>query len=140
MVMWHSNFTHKGNEELKKLIIPTIFLITLTSCVTTPRGVQQDLSLSYKLSIGMTKTQVENIMGSPIKSDFEKNVEEWFYCKTLFEVDEHLVLFFHEDKLLSKRNYTVTSRDTRGVYGSCELFIKMGNYRVPTEVIEIRSR
>ena len=43
-------------------------------------------------------------------------------------------------KLIAKKNYTVTISDTRGVYGSCEKFIKMGNYRQPEVVVEIHSR
>jgi len=107
----------------------------------------QNLNESFKLSVGMTKQEVLRIMGDPIKSDFEKNVEEWFYCRTggsslsnFSPIDEHLVLFFHEDKLISKTNYTVTIKDSNGVQGSCEKFIKRGDYRVPDEVIEIRLR
>lgn len=112
-----------------------ILLVCLMAC-----GVQQNLTVSYRLSEGMTKSQVEAIMGAPIKSDFFKNVEEWFYCKTGQMSDEHLALFFHDGRLIAKKNYTVTAADTRGVYGSCEKFIKMGNYREPDVVAEIRSR
>jgi len=85
----------------------------------------------------MTKSEVEKIMGPPIRSDFSKNVDEWFYCNTggsdfsnPYPVDEHLVLFFYNNKLITKKNYTVTVKDTGGIYGSCEKFIKMGNYSV----------
>ena len=87
----------------------------------------------------MTMPEVESIMGKPMKSDFYKNVEEWHYCKTS-TVDEHLALFFYNSKLIAKKNYTVTSVDTKGAYGSCEKFIKMGNYREPDAVTEIRIR
>ena len=60
--------------------------------------------------------------------------------KTWSAVDEHLVLYFFEEKLVTKTNYTVTINDTGGQYGSCEMFIKMGNYKMPDEVVEIRSR
>mgnify|MGYP006148132681 CR=1 FL=1 len=101
--------------------------------------VTQNLSESNKLSPGMNKQEIISVMGNPIKSDFEKNVEEWFYCKTgSGESDEFVVLFIHNDVLVTKRNYTVTSRDTKGVYGSCEKFIKMGGYSVPNEIKEIR--
>ena len=102
--------------------------------------VNQDLKVSYQLNEGMTKSEVESIMGVPIKTDFFKNIEEWFYCKTGTGSDEHLALFFHEAKLVAKKNYTVTMADTRGISGSCEKFIKMGNYQVPDIVIEIRNR
>jgi hypothetical protein len=75
-----------------------------------------------------------------VKSDFKQNVEEWHYCKTGMSSDEFLALFFYEGKLVEKLNYTVTIADTRGAYGSCEKFIKMGNYREPNKVIELRMR
>ena len=118
-----------------KVFLSILLIIQLYSC-----GVQQKLSNSYKLSSGMTKAEVEAIMGVPVKSDFKKNVEEWHYCKTGGGADELLALFFYEGKLIEKLNYTVTLADTRGVTGSCEKFIKMGNYREPDVVVEIRMR
>lgn len=114
-------------------------LLAVTSCATLI-ATKQNLSISYKLHEGMTKNEVEAIMGKPVKSDFYKKVEEWHYCATGAGADEHLALFFFEDKLLAKKNYTVTLQDTRGISGSCEKFIKMGNYREPDNVIEIRLR
>ena len=88
----------------------------------------------------MTKSEVEEIMGAPAKSDFKRDVEEWHYCRTGSTADEFLALFFYDGKLIEKLNYTVTLADTRGAYGSCEKFIKMGNYREPDRVVEIRMR
>lgn len=118
-----------------KLIIIISAVVLISSC-----GVQQKLSASHKLNPGMTKSEVESIMGAPTKSDFKKNVEEWHYCKTGMSADEFLALFFYDGKLIEKLNYTVTLADTRGATGSCEKFIKMGNYREPDRVIEIRMR
>jgi outer membrane protein assembly factor BamE (lipoprotein component of BamABCDE complex) len=117
------------------LLCATIISITFTSCV-----VQQKLSMSYQLQEGMTKSEVVSIMGSPIKSDFYKNVEEWHYCRTGWSADEFISLFFYEGKLIAKKNYTVTIADTNGVGGSCDKFIKRGNYREPDIVLEIRGR
>ena len=117
------------------LAMLTCLILSFVSC-----GIQQNLSVSYKLHEGMTKQEAEAIMGAPVKSDFYKNVEEWHYCKTGQMADEFIALFFYEGKLIAKKNYTVTVADTRGVYGSCEKFIKMGNYREPEVVVEIRSR
>lgn len=107
----------------------------LSSC-----GVQQNLSVSYRLNPGMSKADAEAIMGPPVKSDFKQNVEEWHYCKTGMNSDEFLALFFYEGKLVEKLNYTVTLADTRGITGSCSRFIKMGNYREPNNVVELRMR
>lgn len=115
-------------------------LLLVLALFVSACGIQQNLSVSHKLYEGMTKAEVEGIMGAPIKSDFYKGVEEWHYCKTGQMADEFIALFFHEGKLIAKKNYTVTAADTRGVYGSCEKFIKMGNYREPDNVIEIRMQ
>jgi len=88
----------------------------------------------------MTKEEVKAIMGSPTKSDFSQNVEEWHYCKTGLEADEFLALFFFEGKLVAKKNYTVTLSDAGGATGSCDKFIKRGTYREPDNVTEIRLR
>lgn len=126
------------NNVMKK-IFKFIMVLTTTLCLTTC-GVQQNLSISHRLSPGMTKSEVEAIMGSPVKSDFHKNVEEWHYCKTGMSADEFLALFFYEGKLIEKLNYTVTIADTGGSFGSCSKFIKMGNYREPDKIVEIRLK
>lgn len=113
----------------------TVLISTLYSC-----SLHQNLSLSYKLYEGMSKNEVESIMGIPAKSDFYKNVEEWHYCKTGYSgADQFLALYFYDGKLIAKKNYSVTFSEA-GAYGSCENFIKRGNYREPEVVVEIRSR
>jgi hypothetical protein len=118
-----------------KYLTTILLLAFIMTC-----GVQQKLGVSYRLSPGMTKSEVEIIMGLPVKSDFKQNVEEWHYCRTGTSSDEFLALFFHEGKLVEKLNYTVTLADTRGATGSCQKFIKMGNYREPDRIIELRMR
>lgn len=120
---------------LIKYLTTALFISFLIAC-----GVKQKLNVSFRLSPGMTKSEVETIMGRPVKSDFKQNVEEWHYCKTGMSSDEFLALFFYEGKLVEKLNYTVTIADTRGAFGSCEKFIRMGNYREPDKVIELRLR
>jgi outer membrane protein assembly factor BamE (lipoprotein component of BamABCDE complex) len=88
----------------------------------------------------MTKTEVLEILGNPIKSDLKKGVDEWFYCKTGIGADEHLAVYFFEGKVIAKKNYSVTVAEVNNVTGSCELFIKRGNYREPDEVREIRLK
>lgn len=118
-----------------KAIYLFVVALILVAC-----GVQQNLSISHRLSRGMTKSEVEAIMGPPIKSDFYDNVEEWHYCKTGMNSDEFLALFFYQGKLIEKLNYTVTLADTRGITGSCSKFIKMGNYREPDRIIEMKRK
>ena len=118
-------------------------LILFSSCDPTKRlskYTQQPLEQSYRLNTGMSKQEVVSILGQPIRNDFYKNVDEWFYCKTGIGGDQHLALFFFEGKLIAKKNYVVTVQDVDGQTGSCEWFIKKGNYREPDEVREIRLK
>ena len=108
---------------MRKLIL----LLFLSGCVA------QDLSVSYQLSSGMTKDEVVSILGPPIKSDFYKNIDEWHYCSTGLTTDSYLALFFLNDTLIAKKNYTVVGMD-----GSCQNFIKRGNYSEPDVVVELR--
>ena len=131
-------FLSKLNKMKKTVII--FGLLIFSACGVQEIYVRQNLEISYRLSEGMTKAEVEAIMGAPIKSDFYKNVDEWFYCRTGSGLDEQLALFFYEGKLIAKKNYTVTWADAGGATGSCEKFIKMGNYREPEVVVELRNR
>jgi outer membrane protein assembly factor BamE (lipoprotein component of BamABCDE complex) len=140
---------------MKSLYLPVVisifFTIFLNSCAEFTMNsdvVSQKLSESYKLHEGMTKSEVEAIMGVPVKSDFYKSVDEWHYCKTGYgelegsniPIDEFIALFFYEGKLVATKNYTVSLTDVDGATGSCEKFIKMGKYTEPDIVTEIRSR
>ena len=42
--------------------------------------------------------------------------------------------------LVAKKNYSVIVDNINGNPGSCEIYIKMGNYSEPDIVVEIRSR
>lgn len=131
----------KYNElNVKKATTILIIILFLSSCGINQNYLQQNLDVSYRLNPEMSKVEVEQIMGRPAKSDFSNNVEEWHYCRTGTGSDEFIALFFFEEKLIEKLNYTVTLADTRGATGSCEKFIKMGNYREPDKVLEIRMR
>ena len=115
-------------------ILIVLFVAVLASCGSAK------MRRSYALEPGMTKKEVLAIMGEPVKSDFDRNVEEWHYCSTGLDSDEFIALYFVDGKLLTKTNYTVTISDTNGAMGNCSRFIKMGNYRVPDAVIEVRER
>jgi outer membrane protein assembly factor BamE (lipoprotein component of BamABCDE complex) len=112
-----------------KFIVLTM-LLTLTACYTF-----SDISRASMLSNGMSKESVAEVMGSPIRSEFSGNLEEWHYCSTGLSADEFVALFFNQGVLFATSNYTVIGLD-----GDCPTFIKMGNYREPDAVIEFRSR
>jgi hypothetical protein len=88
----------------------------------------------------MSQTDVLSIMGQPAKNEFGGGIVEWHYCRTGQLADEFVALFFYENKLIDSRNYTVTLSDTGGATGSCDLFVKMGNYQEPESVRAIKLR
>ena len=121
-----------------KLIVKTLALGTalfMTAC-----GTHQKVDNAMMLSPGMSKTQVVQVMGSqPAKAEFSGNVEEWHYCSTGSSSDEFVAVFFHDGQVIAMRPYLVTINDA-GVSGTCERFVRMGNYREPSVVREYRFR
>ena len=91
----------------------------------------QDLYLSAKIRAGMTTDEVLAIMGDPIFSELDRNVEEWHYCSTGSR-DRFLAMFFVDNKLVAKKYYLGKSE-----FGDCSLFVKTGDYKIPPEVQEI---
>ena len=112
---------------MKKMLLLTL-LCLIYGCYT-----HQNLSTSGKVRSGMTPNEVLKIMGEPIVSELDKNVETWHYCNTgdgLFNNDDtYLALFFVDNNLIAKTFYTQDKE-----FGSCENFVKKGNYKVPLEV------
>jgi outer membrane protein assembly factor BamE (lipoprotein component of BamABCDE complex) len=97
-------------------IIFFLLLVGFTSC-SVLQGTRQNLSISYKLHEGMTKHEVEAIMGQTVKSDFYKKIEEWHYCTTGSEADELLPLFFFDDRLIAKKKlYRNSTRHSRNFW------------------------
>ena len=90
----------------------------------------------------MTKSQVVETIGKPKKSEFDRNVEEWFYC--ISYTGEYLSVFFENGILFKTLNYSVTPPWQPGgdvnTAGECVLNFKKGNYRVPDEVTEVRLK
>ena len=120
---------------IRILAIFTFIAMLLQGCYTS-----QNIANASMLSNGMSKQQVSAVMGLPIRSEFNGNLEEWHYCNTGSYADEFVVLFFDDSNLFATRNYTVTLADSRGATGDCSLFLKMGNYREPDVVEEFRNR
>ena len=106
--------------------------------------VTQDLSLAGKIRAGMTTDEVIEIMGEPIISELDRNVEEWHYCRTggslRFERDTFVALFFVDNKLTAKQHYSTSYGGGDAGFGSCEKFIKKGDYKIPTIVQEILDK
>ena len=94
----------------------------------------QDLSLAAKIRAGMTTDEVIEIMGEPIISELDRNVEEWHYCSTGSQ-DRFLAMFFVDSRLIAKKYYLGKDED-----GDCSLFVKTGDYIVPPEVQAILDK
>ena len=89
----------------------------------------QSLSRSSEVRAGMTTDEVRDIMGEPVMTELDRNVEEWHYCKFVVNKDRYLAIFFVDNKVIAKIFYTQAKR-----MGDCSLFVKTGDYKVPPEV------
>ena len=111
--------------------------------------VTQDLSLAAKIRAGMTTEEVIEIMGEPIISELDRNVEEWHYCRSdnYPPKDRFFLIYFADNKVFAKTFYTRWKGNIFKSYirnpehfGSCEYFVKTGDYKVPPEVQAILDK
>jgi len=126
---------------MKKLILLSILLIV--GCAThTKIRTHQDLSLAVKIRAGMTTDEVLEIMGEPIVTELDRNVEEWHYCRSdnWPPKDRFLAIYFVDDKVIAKIFYARQKGEKVKVFGSCEHFVKTGDYKVPPEVQAILDK
>ena len=104
----------------------------------------QSLSQSSKVKAGMTTDEVRDIMGEPVMTELDRDVEEWHYCRYVINKDRYLAIFFVDNKVIAKIFYTrwkssVFDRKLDN-FGSCEHFVKTGDYKVPPEVQAILDK
>ena len=117
---------------MKKLILLLMIGTVFVGC--SLMYTTQNLSNSSKVTAGMLNEDVMKIMGKPVISELYNNVEEWHYCTT-GERDQFLVIFFVENRVIAKKYYL--GKDD---YGDCSIFVKTGDYRIPSEVQEILDK
>ena len=115
---------------MKKLIFIAIMSLLLMHCYT-----HQNLSTSGKVRSGMTPNEVLKIMGEPVMTELDRNVEEWHYCRYVVNKDRYLAIFFVNNKVIAKTFYTQNVGN-----GDCSLFVKTGDYKVPLEVQAILDK
>ena len=121
---------------MKKLIFILMMLFIGCAGFKGLSWTTQDLYLSAKIRAGMTTDEVLAIMGDPIFSELDMNVEEWHYCTTgSGHGDSFVALFFVDNKIIAKKQYK-----THEGLGSCENFVKMGDYKIPLEVQAILDK
>jgi len=127
---------------MKKLILFVVFITF--SCKTPQYVIDENIwwNKNLLLNMGMNKQNVINTFGMPFVSNFENGVEEWHYCKNSggYRTYQYIALYFKDDKLITKSNYTVTGEEYPSLVGGCRQFIKLGSYRVPDEIIELRGK
>ena len=117
---------------MKKLILMLMFGSLFMGCFIM--HTKQNLSKSSKVQAGMTTDGVLKIMGEPVISELDRNVEEWHFCRTGSK-DRFLAMFFVDNKLIAKKYYLGKSEE-----GDCSLFVKTGDYKVPPEVQAILDK
>ena len=117
---------------MKKLIFILMFGSLFMGCFIM--HTKQNLSKSSKVQAGMTTDGVLKIMGEPVISELDRNVEEWHYCKTGMK-DRYLAIFFVDNKVSAKTSYTQSVG-----FGDCSLFVKTGDYKVPSEIQAILEK
>ena len=102
----------------------------------------QSLSQSSKVKAGMTTDEVRDIIGEPVVTELDRNVEEWHYCRSdnWPPKDRFLAIYFVDDKVIAKIFYARQKGEKVKVFGSCENFVKMGTYEVPFEVQKILNK
>ena len=84
----------------------------------------------------MTTDEIRDIMGEPVISELDRNVEEWHYCRSdsFPAEDKLLVIYFVDNKVIAKILYTREKGTKDKGVGSCEYFVKTGDYKVPPKV------
>ena len=135
---------------MKKLILLSILLIVgslFMGCIGFNQWLtMQNLSQSSKVKAGMTTDEVRDIMGEPVMTELDRDVEEWHYCRSdsYPAKDRFFAIYFVDNKVIAKIFYTrwkssVFDRKLDN-FGSCEHFVKTGDYKVPPEVQAILDK
>ena len=128
---------------MKKLIFIMMFGSLFMGCIGFNQWLtMQDLSQSSKVKAGMTTDEVRDIIGEPVVTELDRNVEEWHYCRSdnWPPKDRFLAIYFVDDKVIAKIFYARQKGEKVKVFGSCEHFVKTGDYKVPPEVQAILDK
>ena len=93
---------------MKKLIFILIVGSLFMGCIGFNQWLtMQNLSQSSKVKAGMTTDEVRDIMGEPVVTELDRNVEEWHYCRSdnWPPKDRFLAIYFVDDKVIAKMFY-----------------------------------
>ena len=123
---------------MKKLIFILLIGSLFMGCIGFNQWLtMQNLSQSSKVKAGMTTDEVRDIIGEPVVTELDRNVEEWHYCRSddFPPKDRFLAIYFADNKVIAKKFYTQAEE-----MGDCSLFVKTGDYKVPPEVQAILGK
>ena len=85
---------------------------------------QQDVENVKKLKAGMSKKEVVELMGEPVRTEFAAELEAWHYCRTEIAVDEYAVIIFRSGNAVQARNYSVVVSSDKSGYEDCAKFVR----------------
>jgi hypothetical protein len=85
---------------------------------------------------GMSKVDLQGLMGAPKDRQFHGENEAWQYCSTGSFADHYVLVWLFDGVVTGMQTY----RNTTGV-GNCESFFRTINWEdAPDAAIEIRQR
>lgn len=93
-------------------------IVTLSGC--TFMKAQSPLELAVRIEPGMTKEQVQEIMGLPAKNEFTGNLEVWHYCRNGYNSDDFISIYFEQGKATKLQNYSITLAEKADKTGDCK--------------------
>ena len=79
-------------------LVATMFLIVGISGCQTFAPVES----LQTIELGMTKTQVSKLTGSPTHRHLEADQEAWGYCVNGWLVDDYMLVWFDGDRVVGK--------------------------------------
>ena len=107
---------------MRSLIIMTVFftgILLLCGCNTSLDHAQKNMENSSRLRVGMTKSEVLEIMGEPLRNEVFNKPDLWYYyveqvwADGLVTEDECLPLVFEQGKLTGWGRIYLTRRRMR---------------------------
>ena len=113
-------------------IVTSLFIILLVGCTAQSKV----MTNSAKISAGMSKSELEELMGPPQNRQFEGTDEAWQYCATGFETDHFVLVWLSGDTVTGMKTY----RNTEG-FGTCDNFFRSVDWEESPDIsVEVRER
>ena len=95
-----------------------LWCLLLNACAATYFG--HNLSPARQVKVGMTAEQALAVMGGPpLDTQSLQGVDEWRYCSSRDGGDVFVVLYFQNDAVIEKADYTVITQHS-GNATSCQ--------------------